>query len=817
MTAAVPSIPLSALLGLFDAALAVTGKVVKRTVSQAGTAGNSTGPTTGGSAFQLLLGSRSGPADGLPETLPAKGRGTPGPAVVPPAERSGSSAREPVLAAASPSSTSPAVPSESAVAPSSPRPAPARFRMAAADTEPAVPGRTTVVNLGTEGGGNSAAGSGPVFSSASAFSPEPAVAFSSIQEPAGFRLPSGDAQPVARRRTPVGNLGTEGCCKSAAGSGPVFSSASAFSPEPAIASPSNKQEPAGFRLPSGDAQPVARRRTPVANLGTEGGGDSAVSYGPALLPGYAALPESNDHGLTARPGAAEEAGNSSPSLATVASTPGQTVHQTPQNRTSVKPPAAPDNSGPEKTTRSVGSTSRRGAPQHASVQAAPATGETPALTLRPVTPAPARAMDLGAAASVGTPGQALAPGAARSNSAPMRQPVDRQPARDRATTASALRMDIPSPPSSSGIPVASPSAAAPALSPTRAEASELAPAPPRTPSEPRLAAGADRSSLVEPQHEPALRAESSGKSARLADVELSPASLAATSAPLAFQMRLTSPESTSLAGSAAAAGVSAPAPPRSRTAPYQQSDPPAAGAPVSGEPARPDSAGGQMSAAGADRDRSIGDAPRAYRPETASSSRGAGRSEPAETTAPPAEPLANEAGNVLSGMSQAQPPLRPAVQATSEDSPAPPRPPVEHSASAAPATPPVNREIQLQMGSGAGGVAVRVTERAGEVRVDVRTPDSQLTSALRQEMPTLATRLAESGFHAAIWHPASASTLSPDPAEKSAPVNGDGQGGQRQGRQPQQRPPDERPRQSSPPPQTNTNRKDFQWLFTSLQ
>ncbi len=757
MTAAVPSIPLSALLGLFDAALAVTGKVVKRTVSQAGTAGNSTGPTTGGSAFQLLLGSRSGPADGLPETLPAKGRGTPGPAVVPPAERSGSSAREPVLAAASPSSTSPAVPSESAVAPSSPRPAPARFRMAAADTEPAVPGRTTVVNLGTEGGGNSAAGSGPVFSSASAFSPEPAVAFSSIQEPAGFRLPSGDAQPVARRRTPV------------------------------------------------------------ANLGTEGGGDSAVSYGPALLPGYAALPESNDHGLTARPGAAEEAGNSSPSLATVASTPGQTVHQTPQNRTSVKPPAAPDNSGPEKTTRSVGSTSRRGAPQHASVQAAPATGETPALTLRPVTPAPARAMDLGAAASVGTPGQALAPGAARSNSAPMRQPVDRQPARDRATTASALRMDIPSPPSSSGIPVASPSAAAPALSPTRAEASELAPAPPRTPSEPRLAAGADRSSLVEPQHEPALRAESSGKSARLADVELSPASLAATSAPLAFQMRLTSPESTSLAGSAAAAGVSAPAPPRSRTAPYQQSDPPAAGAPVSGEPARPDSAGGQMSAAGADRDRSIGDAPRAYRPETASSSRGAGRSEPAETTAPPAEPLANEAGNVLSGMSQAQPPLRPAVQATSEDSPAPPRPPVEHSASAAPATPPVNREIQLQMGSGAGGVAVRVTERAGEVRVDVRTPDSQLTSALRQEMPTLATRLAESGFHAAIWHPASASTLSPDPAEKSAPVNGDGQGGQRQGRQPQQRPPDERPRQSSPPPQTNTNRKDFQWLFTSLQ
>jgi hypothetical protein len=131
----------------------------------------------------------------------------------------------------------------------------------------------------------------------------------------------------------------------------------------------------------------------------------------------------------------------------------------------------------------------------------------------------------------------------------------------------------------------------------------------------------------------------------------------------------------------------------------------------------------------------------------------------------------------------------------------------------------VNRGIQLQVGSGAGGVAVRVTERAGEVRVEVRTPDSQLTSALRQELPALATRFAESGFHAAIWHPASASTLSPNAADKSASANADGQGGQKQGQQQQQQqqqPPDRRPRQSSPSPDNDTNRKDFQWLFTSL-
>jgi hypothetical protein len=130
----------------------------------------------------------------------------------------------------------------------------------------------------------------------------------------------------------------------------------------------------------------------------------------------------------------------------------------------------------------------------------------------------------------------------------------------------------------------------------------------------------------------------------------------------------------------------------------------------------------------------------------------------------------------------------------------------------------VNRGIQLQVRSGAGGVAVRVTERAGEVRVDVRTPDSQLTSALRQELPALATRFAESGFHAAIWHPASASTMSPNAADKGASANADGQGGQKQGRrqQQQQQPPDQRLGQSSQSPETDTNRKDFQWLFTSL-
>ncbi|MGP8248269.1 MAG: hypothetical protein ACLQVN_27620 [Bryobacteraceae bacterium] len=315
--------------------------------------------------------------------------------------------------------------------------------------------------------------------------------------------------------------------------------------------------------------------------------------------------------------------------------------------------------------------------------------------------------------------------------------------------------------------------------------------------------------------------ESFGESERFAGLGLAPVSRAATSAPLAFQMKLTTVDATSPAGSAAAAGVSSPESSQSRSAPYREADPASAGAPFFSGPAGTNSAGGRMAEAGADRDASIKDAPSANHPEMASSSRGASRSEAGETTAAPAEASTTEAGNLAFAMSPSQPPLHTA-RPIAEDSPTPSQAPVERGAPAAPAASPVNRDIQLQVGSGPGAVAVRVAERAGEIRVDVRTPDSQLTSTLRQELPTLATRLAESGFNAAIWHPlsGSASAFSRDATGTSTPANADDQGGHEQG-QPQQQsgrqPPDERPQPSSPSQPTNTNGKDFQWLFTSLQ
>ncbi len=760
---------------MFDPALAVAGNAGKRTVSPAGTAGDGTAPVARGSTFQLLLDAPSEPTDGSLETVPATGRSTPGPAVVP-SPRSRSSALEPVLAVATQASTAPALPSEVAVAPSSSRRESASARSAAPDAQPAPPERNSLANLGTEGAASSAA---------SAISPEAAVASSSSRrESASARSAAPDAQPAPAERNAVANLGTEGAASPAA---------FAISPEAAVASSSSRRESASARSAAGNVQVATPRRTPV--VAAEGAAHPAASSSPALLPDCAVPSQSKNQDTAAWAADAEAAGNAS-SAAASAGVP----RQNQQNPASLKAAVAPDNSGPAETVRSAAFTARRGAPQNSSVQPAATTGETPALTPPPFI-LPVGPMD---------------PGAARSNSSPARQPVDRHLSRDRAATTSSHQADVPSAPSPQAALVAPLSAAAQVLPPTQAEAGEVS-APSDAPSEPHLATGGDRGSPTGPQYE-SLRRESSGKPAPLAGPLLSPVARWASSAPLAFQARLTPHESKTLAAFAVSVGP-VPAPYRSPTASYRESNPPAAGASVSGDPARPGSASGQAEVATADRDSSVADDSRPDRPQTASNSRGASRPEPAETAAPPAEPLTTEAGNLLSAMAPSQPPLRPAVPTIAGDSPAPPRPPAEAGAPAASSATTVNRGIQLQVRSGAGGVAVRVTERAGEVRVDVRTPDSQLTSALRQELPALATRFAESGFHAAIWHPASASTMSPNAADKGASANADGQGGQKQGRrqqQQQQQPPDQRLGQSSQSPETDTNRKDFQWLFTSL-
>jgi hypothetical protein len=135
----------------------------------------------------------------------------------------------------------------------------------------------------------------------------------------------------------------------------------------------------------------------------------------------------------------------------------------------------------------------------------------------------------------------------------------------------------------------------------------------------------------------------------------------------------------------------------------------------------------------------------------------------------------------------------------------------------APAVSPA-RDIRLQVTGGERRVDVRLTERAGQVQVSVRTPDSQLAGALRDDLPSLSARLEQSGFRAETWHPAGARTEPLGAANDSSPSGSSAQqqppGGQ--GRQQQHEPPPRR----APQPETNTGGDsappEFSRLFSSL-
>ncbi len=130
------------------------------------------------------------------------------------------------------------------------------------------------------------------------------------------------------------------------------------------------------------------------------------------------------------------------------------------------------------------------------------------------------------------------------------------------------------------------------------------------------------------------------------------------------------------------------------------------------------------------------------------------------------------------------------------------------------------RDINLQFSRADGLVQVHVTERAGEVRVAVHTPDSNLAGALRQDLPALTAKLEQTGFRAEAWHgPAAASAEGPRTGEPSSGSlqqdTPDSQkrnfGGQQDDQQQGQREAPEKPGAAKP------DRKDFSWLFDSLR
>jgi hypothetical protein len=141
---------------------------------------------------------------------------------------------------------------------------------------------------------------------------------------------------------------------------------------------------------------------------------------------------------------------------------------------------------------------------------------------------------------------------------------------------------------------------------------------------------------------------------------------------------------------------------------------------------------------------------------------------------------------------------------------------------AEPARPAAAHDIQLQVGGeGTSRVEVRVSERAGDVQVSVRTPDSHLAGELREDLPALATRLEQSGFRAETWHPGASGDRQPaaDPQAGAAARGTPDQS--RQDSREQQRDPQQQkrrePENPDNPPQPKEPGKDFAWLLSSLR
>jgi hypothetical protein len=104
-----------------------------------------------------------------------------------------------------------------------------------------------------------------------------------------------------------------------------------------------------------------------------------------------------------------------------------------------------------------------------------------------------------------------------------------------------------------------------------------------------------------------------------------------------------------------------------------------------------------------------------------------------------------------------------------------------------PLAPPISHDVSLRLGDGQNNVDIRMTERAGEIRVTVHTPDGSLANSMRSELPDLVGKLRQTGYQAETWRPAAPPQTDGDrksgadssPQQHSA-------GGRRDGRQQQQ-------------------------------
>jgi hypothetical protein len=162
----------------------------------------------------------------------------------------------------------------------------------------------------------------------------------------------------------------------------------------------------------------------------------------------------------------------------------------------------------------------------------------------------------------------------------------------------------------------------------------------------------------------------------------------------------------------------------------------------------------------------------------------------AETGAPP--PEVAEVSQTLPNPLGPQDSLPPASSGSSAHTAAPPAPAAAATPQAGspdePAHTAAAHDIKLQVaGDGEQRVEVRISERGGDVFVAVRTPDSRLAADLRQNLPALASRLEQSGYHATAGQPGASGARERSADPQSGASGQDSQGQARQNGREQQR------------------------------
>ena len=133
---------------------------------------------------------------------------------------------------------------------------------------------------------------------------------------------------------------------------------------------------------------------------------------------------------------------------------------------------------------------------------------------------------------------------------------------------------------------------------------------------------------------------------------------------------------------------------------------------------------------------------------------------------------------------------------------------------------PTVREMKFEVTGGERRVEVRLSERGGEVKMTVRTPDTQLAGSMRENLPTLSARLAESGFKSDVWHPAASSANEwRHSAESSAggPSQDANTPSRQQDHESQEGAGQRRPRSPQESAPQKEKGKDFAWLMSSLR